>query len=91
MSDWKPILEELERRRAIARALGGAERVERLMTQRGKLDAETQPRVEREQRAGQWRMAAGMGTDDVIDPRELRNAILSGLALAAGRLRGPTA
>jgi len=27
----------------------------------------------------------------VIDPRELRNAILSGLALAAGRLRGPTA
>ncbi len=52
-----------------------------------KLDAESQARVEREQKAGPWRMAAGMGTDDVIDPRELRNAILSGLALAASRLR----
>src|SRR5512145_303091 len=39
MSDWKPILEELERRRAIGRGMGGAARVERLMTQRGKLDA----------------------------------------------------
>ncbi len=55
-----------------------------------KLDAETQARVEREQKAGPWRTAAGMGTDEVIDPRELRNAILSGLALAAGRL-GPAA
>ena len=54
-----------------------------------KLDADTQARVEREQKAGPWRMAAGMGTDDVIDPRELRNAILSGLALAAGRLQRP--
>ncbi len=39
MDDWKPILDELQRRRAIARAMGGPERVERLMTQRGKLDA----------------------------------------------------
>src|SRR5262245_38636560 len=39
MDDWKPILDELERRRAIARAMGGAQRVERLATQRGKLDA----------------------------------------------------
>jgi len=54
-----------------------------------KLDAETQARVEREQKAGPWRMAAGMGTDEVIDPRELRNALLSGLALAAERLRAP--
>jgi len=53
-----------------------------------KLDAETQARVEREQKAGPWRMAAGMGTDEVIDPRELRNAILSGLALASDRIRG---
>jgi hypothetical protein len=34
-------------------------------------------------------MAAGMGTDEVIDPRELRNAILAGLALAEGRIREP--
>jgi acetyl-CoA carboxylase carboxyltransferase component len=54
-----------------------------------KLDAETQARVESEQRAGPWRLAAGMSTDDVIDPRELRNAILAGLALAAERLRRP--
>jgi acetyl-CoA carboxylase carboxyltransferase component len=53
-----------------------------------RLDPETQARVEREQKAGPWRTAAGMGTDEVIDPRELRNAILSGLALAGGRL-GP--
>jgi len=84
MSDWKPILEELERRRAIGRALGGAERVERLITQRGKLDARRRLELLFDP-AGPWRMAAGMGK--VIDPRELRNALLAGLALAAGRLR----
>jgi acetyl-CoA carboxylase carboxyltransferase component len=52
-----------------------------------KLDLESQARVEREQREGPWRLARGMATDDVIDPRELRNAILAGLALAGGRLR----
>jgi len=57
--------------------------------QSAKLDAEAQARVESEQRAGPWRLAAGMSTDDVIDPRELRNAILSGLALAEGRIRHP--
>jgi acetyl-CoA carboxylase carboxyltransferase component len=56
-----------------------------------KLDAETQARVEREQKAGPWRMAAGTGTDEVIDPRELRNALLSGPALAEQRLRHPVA
>ncbi len=38
-SDWKPILDELERRQGIATSMGGPERVERLMTARGKLDA----------------------------------------------------
>jgi acetyl-CoA carboxylase carboxyltransferase component len=52
-----------------------------------KLDAEAQARVESDQRAGPWRLAAGMATDDVIDPRELRNAILAALSLASGRLR----
>jgi acetyl-CoA carboxylase carboxyltransferase component len=54
-----------------------------------KLDAEAQARVEGEQREGPWRLAAGMSTDDVIDPRELRNAILGALALAAERIRRP--
>jgi len=30
-----------------------------------------------------------LGYDDVIDPRELRNALLRGLALAEGRTSGP--
>ena len=54
--------------------------------QSAKLDAETQDQVERAQAGGPWRMAAGMGYDDVIDPRELRNALITGLALAQERL-----
>ncbi len=50
--------------------------------QSAKLDDETQAKVEEAQAAGPWRSAAGMGYDDIIDPRELRNAILSGLDLA---------
>lgn len=37
--EWAAALAELERRRAAAHAMGGAERVERLMAARGKLDA----------------------------------------------------
>ncbi len=54
-----------------------------------KLDAETQARVEAEQRAGAWRMASTLGTDDVIDPRELRNKLLQALDLASERIRNP--
>jgi acetyl-CoA carboxylase carboxyltransferase component len=50
------------------------------------LDAESQERAERDQDAGPWRMAAGMVYDDVIDPRELRNALLRGLDLARERI-----
>ncbi len=57
--------------------------------QSARLDAETQARVEAEQRAGAWRMASTLGTDDVIDPRELRNKILEALALAGERIRNP--
>ena len=52
-----------------------------------KLDAKTQAEVERRQELGPWAMAAGMAYDEVIDPRELRNALLSGLALASERIR----
>ena len=50
-----------------------------------KLDAETQAQVEEAQRSGPYRMANGLGVDDVIDPREIRNAILNGLVLTEGR------
>jgi acetyl-CoA carboxylase carboxyltransferase component len=51
-----------------------------------RLDEGTQARVEARQRSGPWRMAAGMTYDEVIDPRELRNALIAGLELAAGRV-----
>jgi methylmalonyl-CoA decarboxylase subunit alpha len=51
-----------------------------------RLDAGAQARVEERQRSGPWRMAAGMTYDDVIDPRELRNALIAGLELCAGRV-----
>ncbi len=49
------------------------------------LDAKTQAQVEAEQKAGPYRMANRLGTDDVIDPRELRNAILWGLEISQER------
>ena len=50
-----------------------------------KLSEEQQREAEAAQTAGPYRMATGMGVDDVIDPRDLRNALLSGLMLAEGR------
>lgn len=47
-----------------------------------KLDDDEQARIERIQQSGPWGMAAGMTYDDVIDPRELRDALLAGLSLA---------
>lgn len=49
------------------------------------LDADEQARVEAAQAAGVWRMASSMGIDEVIDPRDLRNAVLAALRLAAHR------
>jgi acetyl-CoA carboxylase carboxyltransferase component len=39
--------------------------------------------------AGPWRLAGSVTYDDVIDPRQLRNALLDGLRLAAARLTIP--
>jgi acetyl-CoA carboxylase carboxyltransferase component len=39
MNGWKPLLDELERRQARSREMGGPDRVERLLHARGKLDA----------------------------------------------------
>jgi acetyl-CoA carboxylase carboxyltransferase component len=49
------------------------------------LDADTQAEVEAAQRAGPWKLANRMGCDEVIDPRQLRNALLDGLTLVEGR------
>lgn len=49
------------------------------------LDAATRARVEAEQAGGAYQIADKIGFDDVIDPRDLRNALLDGLALMAGR------
>ncbi len=46
-----------------------------------KLDPEEQARVDEAQRAGPYQMATGLGVDDVIDPRELRNRLLEALRL----------
>ena len=51
-----------------------------------KLDAAERERVLREQSAGAWKMASRLGYDDILDPRELRNAVLSGLSLLENRL-----
>jgi acetyl-CoA carboxylase carboxyltransferase component len=58
-------------------------------SQAAKLDDETRKRIAEEQAGSAMQLADRMVYDDVIDPRELRNAVLSGLALAAHRLTGP--
>jgi acetyl-CoA carboxylase carboxyltransferase component len=50
-----------------------------------KLDDETQAEIEAAQRSGPWKMANRMSCDEVIDPRQLRNALIDGLGLAEGR------
>ena len=53
-----------------------------------KLDDRTQEQVETEQAGGPYRSAHSMAYDDVIDPRELRNALIAGLGLSEGREGG---
>jgi acetyl-CoA carboxylase carboxyltransferase component len=54
-----------------------------------KLTPEEAARIAEEQSAAAFRSASGMGYDDVIDPRDLRNALLHGLTLSENRARGP--
>ncbi len=51
-----------------------------------KIDDEERARLVREQSAGAWKMAARFGYDDILDPRELRDALLSGLSVLENRL-----
>jgi len=50
-----------------------------------KLDSATRARIAAEQAGGAYQLADKLGFDDVIDPRELRNALLNGLILTEGR------
>ncbi|MGD9598242.1 MAG: acyl-CoA carboxylase subunit beta [Steroidobacteraceae bacterium] len=51
-----------------------------------RLDEAARARIAAGQADGAYHIADRLGYDDIIDPRDLRNALLSGLALAAGRL-----
>jgi acetyl-CoA carboxylase carboxyltransferase component len=48
-------------------------------------DAQLQEQLDQLESEGPWNTADTMGYDEVIDPRELRNALLSGLELASRR------
>jgi methylmalonyl-CoA decarboxylase subunit alpha len=50
-----------------------------------KLDAAEQAKAEAAQASGPYKMADHLVYDDIIDPAELRNRILEGLAVAASR------
>ena len=50
-----------------------------------KLDEETQAQVEADQRAGPYRLVNRLGCDEVVDPRELRNALLAAVELCVAR------
>lgn len=50
-----------------------------------KLDAATRAKVEAEQAGSAYHLADKLGYDDIIDPRDLRNALLHGLELTEGR------
>jgi acetyl-CoA carboxylase carboxyltransferase component len=54
-------------------------------------DDTQQAALETAESAAPWRVADSMAFDDVIDPRDLRNALLRGLALAGTRADGPFA
>jgi len=51
-------------------------------------DAQTQAALDAAEMGGPWSVADTMSFDDVIDPRDLRNALLSALELAAERQKG---
>ncbi|MGB0620096.1 MAG: acyl-CoA carboxylase subunit beta [Myxococcota bacterium] len=51
------------------------------------LDEETRNKIERAQRGGPYGLADRLGVDEVVDPRQLRNALLEGLAMTENRVR----
>jgi acetyl-CoA carboxylase carboxyltransferase component len=51
------------------------------------LDDETRTKIEQAQRGGPYGLADRLGVDQVVDPRQLRNALLDGLAMTEARIR----
>ncbi len=54
-------------------------------------DEQTKQALVANEAAGPWRLASSATYDDVIDPRELRNAVIDALRLARGRQAEPVA
>lgn len=54
-----------------------------------KEDEQTQRDLVENEAAGPWRLASTVTYDEVIDPRQLRNALLAGLRIARGRSDSP--
>jgi acetyl-CoA carboxylase carboxyltransferase component len=52
-------------------------------------DDQTRRELVNAEASGPWRAAGMLAYDDVIDPRQLRNALLAGLRTAGGRRTGP--
>ncbi len=50
-----------------------------------KLSADAQAQADAAERAAAWKTADSLSYDEIIDPRELRNALLAGLRLSAAR------
>lgn len=57
--------------------------------QAARAPAATQAQLAAAESAGVWTAADNLAYDDVIDPRDLRNALLAALRLSAGRLTEP--
>ena len=53
------------------------------------MDATAQVDAISRQTESAWEMADKMAYDEIIDPRDLRNALLDGLILTQGRSKGP--
>jgi len=52
-------------------------------------DQDQQAELNAAELGGPYRVADSMGFDEIIDPRELRNALLRGLTLSEGRESAP--
>ena len=55
--------------------------------QTAKIDDETREKIAKAQRGGPYGLADRLGIDEVIDPRELRNALINGLEMTSMRPR----
>ena len=53
------------------------------------LDDATRDKIEQAQRGGPYGLADRLGVDEVVDPSELRNALISGLSITESRRRRP--